>query len=143
MFDLIPFNRRKNRSLVDSDDFFENFFNGFSSQTESPFSKFKTDIKERENEYIIQAELPGFNKDNINVELNKDCLTISAENNEVIEEEKDSFIRRERRAGRFERNFYVRDIKQDEIEANYKDGILELKLPKKNPGQSRRRIDVN
>jgi HSP20 family protein len=143
MFNLIPFNNRRNRGLVNTDDFFENFFNSFGSLTESAFTHFKTDIKETENEYIVQAELPGIKKDNINVELNNDCLTISAKNDEIIEEENDNYIRKERRTGRFQRSFYVKDIKQDEIEARYEDGILEIKLPKQNPGLNNRRIEIH
>ncbi len=109
MFNLIPFNRR-NRGLVNTEDFFENFFNSFGNLTESTFNQFKTDVKETENEYIIQAELPGIKKDNINVELNNDYLTITANNDEIIEEEKDNYIRKERRTGRFQRSFYVKNI---------------------------------
>ncbi len=143
MFNLIPFNNRRNRGLVNTDDFFENFFNGFDGLTGSAFTNFKADIKETENEYIVQAELPGFKKDNINIELNSDYLTISAENNEVIEEENNNYIRKERRIGKFQRSFYVKDIKQDEIDAKYEDGILEIKLPKQNPGLNNRRIEIH
>lgn len=147
MFDLIPFRNRKNRSMTERTDSFEDmvesFFNNFGSMSNMELNRFKTDIKENEDKYIVEAELPGIDKNNIDIELEDNYLTITAENNEVVEEEKDSYIRRERRSGKFQRCFYVKDINQDEIEANFDNGILELKLPKENPGTNRRKIDIN
>ncbi|MEJ6951387.1 Hsp20/alpha crystallin family protein [Natronospora cellulosivora (SeqCode)] len=145
MFDLMPFNRR-NRGLSKTRDTFEDFFNGFFDNFPSTFNgsmgQFKTDVKENGNEYIVQAELPGMNKENINIELNEDYLTIRAENNEVIEEEKDNYIRKERHTGRYQRSFYVKDINTDEINAKYDNGILELRLPKTTPQKNVKRIDI-
>lgn len=143
MFDLVPFNRRR-RGMTNSDDFLTDFFKNFGElSTNWSASDFKTDIRENENEYVVQAELPGVNKDNINIELNDDYMTITATNNEVIEDENDNYIRRERRTGSFQRSFYIKDVKADEIDASYNDGILEIKLPKKNPGKRVRKIDIH
>jgi HSP20 family protein len=144
MFNLVPFQRR-NRGLVDLDDFFDDFFNNFGrfGLTNTGINAFRTDIKETENEYIVLAELPGVNKENINIEVDENYMTITAVNDEIIEEEKNNYIRKERRSGRFQRSFNISDVKADEIRAKYENGILEIVLPKAEKGKKSRRIDIN
>lgn len=144
MFNLVPFQRR-NRGLVDLDDFFDDFFNNFGrfGLTNTGINAFRTDIKETENEYIVLAELPGVNKENINIEVDENYMTITAVNDEIIEEEKNNYIRKERRSGRFQRSFNISDVKADEIKAKYENGILEIVLPKAEKGKKSRRIDIN
>lgn len=144
MFDLIPF-RRRNRDLLETNDFFEDFFNNFSrfALDNTGLRGFKTDIKESDDEYIVLAELPGVNKDDINIELDENYMTITASNNEIVEEEKDNYIRRERRCGKFQRIFDISNIDSDKIKAKYENGILEIKLPKTNKTKSIKRIDIN
>lgn len=144
MFNLVPFQRR-NRGLVDLDDFFDDFFNNFGrfGLTNTGINTFRTDIKETENEYIVLAELPGVNKENINIEVDENYMTITAVNDEIIEEEKNNYIRKERRSGRFQRSFNISDVKADEIRAKYENGILEIVLPKAEKGKKSRRIDIN
>lgn len=144
MFNLVPFQRR-NRGLADLEDFFDDFFNSFNrfGLTNTGVNAFRTDIKETENEYIVLAELPGVNKDNINIEVDENYMTITAVNDEIIEEEKNNYIRKERRSGRFQRSFNISDVKADEIRAKYENGILEIVLPKAEKGKKSRRIDIN
>ncbi|HHU93315.1 MAG TPA: Hsp20/alpha crystallin family protein [Halanaerobiaceae bacterium] len=144
MFNLVPFQRR-NRGLVDLDDFFDDFFNNFGrfGLTNTGINTFRTDIKETENEYIVLAELPGVNKENINIEVDENYMTITAVNDEIIEEEKNNYIRKERRSGRFQRSFNISDVKADEIKAKYENGILEIVLPKAEKGKKSRHIDIN
>lgn len=144
MFNLVPFQRR-NRGLVDLDDFFDDFFNNFGrfGLTNTGINTFRTDIKETENEYIVLAELPGVNKENINIEVDENYMTITAVNDEIIEEEKNNYIRKERRSGRFQRSFNISDVKADEIRAKYENGILEIVLPKAEKGKKSRHIDIN
>ena len=71
-------------------------------------------------------------------------LTISAHKNEEVNEERDNYIRRERRVGQVSRSFWVSGIKNDEVKAEYKNGLLRIILPKDNEGNRRgRRIDIN
>jgi len=144
MFNLVPFQRR-NRGLVDLEDFFDDFFNNFGrfGLTNTGINAFRTDIKETENEYIVLAELPGVNKENINIEVDENYMTITAVNDEIIEEEKNNYIRKERRSGRFQRSFNISDVKADEIRAKYENGILEIVLPKAEKGKKSRHIDIN
>ena len=97
----------------------------------------KTDVRETENSYEIDIDLPGFKKDEINAELKNGYLTISAAKG-LDKDEKDektgNYIRRERYAGSMSRSFYVGDnITQNEIRAKFENGILQLTLPKKDP----------
>jgi len=140
MFDLVPF-RRQNKKVVENDDPFAYLFSNFFNDALDVASvSFKTDVKENENEYIVQAELPGVEKEDINLELDDNYLTISVNNKEEHTEKKENYIRRERRTGSFQRAFYMENVKEDEIKAKYNDGILEIKLPKENPGKSDRKI---
>jgi HSP20 family protein len=137
MFSLVPFSR-KNTGLtrrgdfwgIDRffDDFFNNSFFGIWSN-----SLVKADVRETENEWIIDAEIPGVDKEDIQVDLNDGYLTISVEQNNEVNEENENYIRRERAYGSYKRCFYVDDVKEDEIKATYKNGVLSLTVPKTKP----------
>ena len=94
----------------------------------------KTDIKEKDDSYIIEMDLPGFKKDEVKVSLENGYLTISAARGlDKDEEDKDTgrYIRRERYAGACERSFYVGgDVKREDIKAEFQHGILKLTIPK-------------
>lgn len=98
---------------------------------------FKIDVKENENEYSIEAELPGVKKEEIKLDLNEGRLSISVERNENKEVEKDNYIHRERRYGKMSRSVYLSDVKPDGVNAKFKDGILEITV------QKEKRIDKN
>ena len=95
----------------------------------------KTDIKEKEDGYEIEMDLPGFTKEEIKASLENGYLTISAAKGlDKDEKEKDSghYIRKERYTGACERSFYVGDaLKEEDIKGEYKHGILKLFVPKK------------
>ena len=93
-----------------------------------------TDIKEHEDHYDVVIDLPGFKKDEINVELNDGYLTISAQKGHDEEEKNEAgkLIRQERYSGMMSRSFYVGDeITSDEIQGKYEGGVLTLHVPKK------------
>ncbi|MCQ2506330.1 MAG: Hsp20/alpha crystallin family protein [Lachnospiraceae bacterium] len=92
-----------------------------------------TDIKEHENGYELEMDLPGFNKEDIKVSLENGYLTVLAtKTNETKEDDKSHYIHRERYTGSYSRNFYVGDaITEEDIKASFKDGILALAVPKK------------
>lgn len=93
---------------------------------------FKTDIRETDDSYILDAELPGFAKEDIHAEVKNGYLTIRAEHSSDSEskDEKTNYIRRERSYGSYARSFDLDGINADDITAAYKDGILTLTLPK-------------
>ena len=92
---------------------------------------------------MAAASFSPMSKENINIEVDENYMTITAVNDEIIEEEKNNYIRKERRSGRFQRSFNVSDVNVDEIEAKYENGILEVRLPKAEPRKNVRRIDIN
>lgn len=92
----------------------------------------KTDVKEVQDHYEVAVDLPGFQKDQVSVELENGYLTISASKG-LDKEKKDDqghYIRQERYSGSCCRSFYVGDVQPEEIHAKYEDGILKLTLPK-------------
>ncbi|GGJ25169.1 Hsp20/alpha crystallin family protein [Paenibacillus hunanensis] len=142
MFDLVPFGKRREDAfgqLMKSfgDAFNDDFFAPLKSSTLS----FKTDIRETEQAYHVEAELPGFTKENINIDYAAPYLTIKAvhqEENNTEDTEKGHFVRKERRYGEYVRRFYVEDIDADAIDASLKDGLLKLEIPKRQRPEGRR-----
>ena len=118
--------------------FSENLFDDFFGEHNPLYGKraknlMKTDVKETESGYEVAVDLPGFKKDEVNVELNDGYLTISAAKGLDRDErdKKGRYIRQERYSGACSRSFYVGDVKPDEIKAGYEDGILRLEIPKR------------
>jgi Molecular chaperone (small heat shock protein) len=134
MFDMVPF--RKTNKIERRGDVFENFLDNFFNDDfllPSSFNagSFRVDLKEDENSYLLDADLPGMDKDNIDINLQNNYLTISAKREDQVEENKDNYVRRERCYGEFKRSFYFDNIDEENTKASFKDGILHLELPKK------------
>lgn len=94
----------------------------------------KTDVKELENNYEIDIDLPGFKKEHITAQLENGYLTISATKglDKAEQDQEGNYIRKERYSGSMTRSFYIgEDIRQEEIHARFEDGILRLTVPKK------------
>ena len=95
----------------------------------------KTDIREHDEGYELDVDLPGFKKDEISVQLDNGYLTISAAKglDKDEQDKKGKYIRKERYAGTMQRSFYIGDaVTQEDVKAKFEDGILKLSLPKKN-----------
>ena len=106
---------------------------------------FKTDIRETEQAYILEADLPGFSKEDIRAEIKNGYLTIVAEKKKENEErnERNNYIRRERSYGSVKRSFDLSGICAEKITAAYKDGVLTLTLPKEEIKKDEpRRLDI-
>lgn len=94
---------------------------------------FKTDVTDEGDHYLLEADLPGFNKEDIHLELDDDTLTIRAERHSNAEKkEKHQVVRVERSYGCYSRSFDVSGIDVNDIKAKYHHGVLQLILPKKN-----------
>ena len=123
---MIP--RRKNEF-----DLFDEMFNDpFFTRGENKLMK--TDIKEKGDKYLLKVDLPGYEKENIKVEIEDGYLTVHASMNKNIDEsEKDSkYVHKERYIGECSRSFYVGDeIKEEDIKASFKNGTLKIEIPKK------------
>ena len=115
-------------------DMFRDFFEGddfFPIRRESAIMK--TDIKEKKDKYIIEMDLPGYEKENITLSLKDGYLGVTAEvDKEDENEEKDKFVHKERYYGHCSRSFYVGEqIKEEDVNAEFKNGILKICIPKK------------
>ena len=133
MFELIPFDRRGSRmSAYDPfrmlDEMERSFFGG---NTHAALTSFRTDVTDTGDAFVLDAELPGFKKEDIKIDIENDCLTISAERKMDEEEKQKNFIKRERFYGSYSRSFDVSGVNVDGIEAEYTDGVLKLTMPKK------------
>lgn len=130
MFELIPFDRHL-RGIANFDPFREldemerGFFGG------SSISSFRTDVTDTGEAFKLEAELPGFKKEDIKIDVENDVLTISAQRSMENKDEKHNMVKRERFYGSFSRSFDVSGINVDGIEAAYTDGVLSLTMPKK------------
>ena len=93
----------------------------------------KTDIREKDDGYELSVDLPGFKKDEITLDIKNGYLTVSAEKglDKDEEDKKGRIIRQERYAGVCSRNFYVGDVKPEDVKAKYEAGVLTVVLPKK------------
>jgi HSP20 family protein len=146
MFEMVPFKR--NGLSRKGDEFFNNFLGSFFNDeflTPAAFmgSSFKVDLKETVEAYIVEADLPGISKEAINIDYEKNYLTISAKREDSVEDKKDNYVRRERHYGEFRRSFYVDNIDEAKIQASFKDGVLKVNLPKLDKEvQRRKRIDI-
>lgn len=125
-------------SIFDFDHFFDHFFSTTTetenkeTDQEGPFFAPRIDLSEKEGQYLISAELPGVDKEDIHITLDNGILSIEAESRDEKTEEKDGkVIRQERRYGKFVRSFNLgKGVKESDIEANFENGILKLTAPK-------------
>lgn len=143
MFDLIPFGRPVARlgfnPFREMEELEKQFF-GRGSLVE-----FRTDIRDRKDSYLLEADLPGFAKEDIHIELDGDYMTIRAERqcNKEETDENGSIVRSERSYGSFARSFDVGDVNTEDISAAYENGVLKLTMPKKQPVfPEKRRLEI-
>lgn len=139
MFELTPF--KKHAVAYDP-------FKAFDDMEQSMFgqvSAFRTDIKDTGDAFVIEAELPGFTKEDVEVTVDDRTLTVSATHKENKEQKSDTngYIRRERRYGTYVRSFDLEGVDAEKISGKLENGILTLDLPKiKNEEVRKRKIDL-
>ena len=140
MFGLTPFRSNYYVSAYDPFKEMEEFERRFFGQRTPSM---KTDIRETENAYILEADLPGFSREDIHAEIKDGYLTIRAEHKSENEDNSESYLRRERSYGSFSRTFDLDGIDADAITASFKDGVLTLELPKLTPkAEEARRLEI-
>ena len=123
--------------------YFDELQKSFFGEIGGMFNSFKTDVIDQGDHFELKADLPGFSKEEISIGIQGDYLNISAEHKEERKEEKENYIRQERRYGSYQRSFNVANIDTKAIEAEYKDGVLSLSLPKLElEADTSRRIEV-
>lgn len=123
--------------------FFFNPFGSFFGTTS--LAEFKTDVTDEGDHYLLEADLPGFDKKDIQLDVNGDTLTIHAERRSKVEEKdkKERIVRIERSYGAYSRSFDISGVDTDGIKAKYDNGVLKLTLPKKQPSLPEgRRLEI-
>ncbi len=125
-----------------------NVFNDFDKRffgDTLPINTCRTDIRDDGDKYVMASELPGFEKEDIALDINGSYLTITAEHNSSNDEKDDkgNYIRRERSYGSYKRSFDISDVNTEDIKAEYKNGILTVDLPKKKAKEPEsRRLEI-
>ena len=127
MFGLTPFRSNYYVSAYDPFKEMEEFERRFFGQRTPCL---KTDIRETENAYILESDLPGFSREDIHAEIKDGYLTIHAEHKSENEDKNETYLRRERSWGSFSRTFDLEGIDAESITASFKNGVLTLELPK-------------
>ena len=129
------------------DEFFGNAFDDYMKDTQRALygkhskNLMKTDVKETDESYEVDIDLPGFQKEEVSLDLKNGYLTVSAAKglDKDEEDKKGRYIRQERYAGSCSRSFYVGDIRPEDIKAKYEAGVLRLSVPK----ESTRKLPEN
>jgi HSP20 family protein len=150
MAGLIPFNRRDN-SLARTGVGFENFYNmlddffsdGWMQQGRNLLrDTFKLDVTESNEGYLVEAELPGVKKEEIELSVDDDTLCISVNREEENNADGKNYIHRERRASSMSRRIRLANANLGEIKAKLDDGVLSVAMPKQDPAGNVRKIDI-
>ena len=118
-------------------DFFEPFFGSMSTEM-------RVDVKDEGDHYLLEADLPGFKKGDVNIEIDDGVLTVMAETNEEKKDErKANYVYNERRQMKLQRSFRLNGIDETAVSAAFEDGVLKLTMPKLNEQvQGGRKIDI-
>lgn len=127
MFELLPFtSQNRMNPFRDLEDLERTFFTGSALS-------FKTDIRDTGDAYVLEADLPGVKKEDIHIDVDGDCLTISAQRSASREEKDDNggYIRCERSYGSYSRSFDISGVRAEELSARYNDGVLSVTMPKR------------
>ena len=127
--------------MLPSKMFFDNFFDDFEPQKK--FEKMmKCDIYEKNGNYILEMDVPGFKKNDINMEIENGYLKVSVEKHDDSEEkENKKYVHRERHTyEKCERMFYIGDVSEDLVKAKFKNGILKITVPKEDKKEQSKKV---
>ena len=132
MFELVPFVHGNQLRTYDPFREMEALENRFFGETAGDWAGIRTDIQDKGDHYLMEADLPGFRKDDIHIDMNDGMMTITAERHSEHEEKdkKGSYVRCERSYGSYQRSFDMSGIDESGVQAAYADGVLKLTLPK-------------
>ena len=119
------------------DDDFENFY-----LTSKGRNDMKCDIYEKNNIYHIEMDIPGYAKEDINIEIKDGYLIVQASKSDKIDEENKNYIRRERSYGEYSRTFNLEDADEENIDAKFEEGTLIITIPKKDESLTKKTIEI-
>lgn len=124
--------------LIPRNYFLDDVFEDFNSNNNS----MKCDVYEKDGAYNIEVDVPGFKKEDINIDVDNGYLTVKASKHFDETEKTKNYICRERRYGKFERSFYIGDLKTDDVEASFENGTLKIRVPKIEESKDKKRIEI-
>lgn len=147
MASLIPFNKknylRPSKNFDNFYDMLDDFFTSpLSSGRNLMHDSFKLDIKDQENKYVVEAELPGVKKEEINLDLSDGKLSISIQREEKESKEEKNYIHQERRYSSMSRMVYLGDVEEDNVTAKLEEGILFIEIPKGEEKEKTKKIPI-
>jgi HSP20 family protein len=145
MFSIIPYNnrivRRENNGYMNP--FNDDFFRAFFGNPAAP-STFSVDVEDEGDHYLLKADLPGVEKENLKISIDDGLMTIEAKSDVSSEENHGNYVCRERRCGSMKRAFNLEGVAEEGITAQYKDGVLTMNLPKQaEVAPKAREIEIN
>lgn len=138
MYRMMPFRRQQR-----GDFFMPQVFHDLLNWPETTWQGFNVDVKETPDGYSIQADLPGVARENIKLSVDNGYLTIAVQQEEMKSETNENYLCRERRQLSSRRSFYVGDVKPEEVQAKYENGVLDIKVPKAARGPQSRDIPIH
>ena len=126
-------------NIIPKSFYLDDIFDNFDSTRNN---NMKCDIYEKDGDYHIEIDIPGFDKKDIKVECDNGYLTVTAKKDEEAEDKTKKYIRRERNYGKYERTFYLGDVDASSIRAKFKHGMLKIIVPKKVEKESKQHIQI-
>lgn len=129
-------------SLLPEKFYLDDFFDDFVPMPKMPKNEMKCDIYEKGGRVHIELDVPGFNKEDVKVDLDDGILTIVASKHEDKEEKEKNYYRKERSYGSFKRQFNVGNVKENEIDAKFNNGVLKISFPKEEQKQTKKFIAI-
>lgn len=147
MAGLVPSNRRNSIFSTGFDDLYnaldDFFFNdNWRNNRISGIGSFKIDIQENDNEYVVEAKLPGIKKEEIGIDLDEGRLNISVAREENVNEDKKNYVYRETKHSSMNRSIYLENAKSDGVSAKLDNGVLYIHVPKQDKPNTSRRIEI-
>lgn len=127
-------------NLIPRKYFLDDLFDDFDIKNTT---NMKCDIYEKEGNYYIEMDIPGFKKEDITIDCDKGYLTISATHEENDEDEGKNYIKRERSYGSYQRQFYIGNVSEDLIKAEFNNGILKIVVPKEEEVSTKKKIEID
>ena len=126
-------------NIIPKSFYLDDIFDNFDSTRNN---NMKCDIYEKDGDYHIEMDIPGFDKKDINIECDNGYLTVTAKKDEEVEDKTKNYIRRERSYGKYQRSFYIGDMDSNEIRAKFKHGMLKIIVPKVETKETKRHIEI-
>ena len=130
-------------SLLPGKFYLDDFFDDFALPKMPKMELMKTDVYEKGGIIHVEMDVPGFDKNDIKIDVEDGILTIEAEKEESSEDKEDkNYYRRERTYGSFKRQFNVGNVKETEIDAKFNNGVLKISFPKEEKKETKKFIEI-